>query len=71
MGWLVFALGIAIPATIPAGHFGGLPVQYGLTFIWAAFALAVALALVGTAQQNRRLPRHGSASAPTPRLARA
>ena len=46
MGWLVFALGLAIPATIPACHFGGLPGAFGLAFIWAAFALVVALGLI-------------------------
>jgi hypothetical protein len=55
MGWLVLALIVAIPATIPASAFGWLSMEYALGFIWAAFLLIAALGLSKVGQPYYRV----------------
>ena len=71
MGLLVLALGLAIPAITPAGHYGLLSEAYGLAFIWVSFALAVGVGMFDWAQQKRETLRRDLSPMQSPMLARA
>jgi tryptophan-rich sensory protein len=58
MGWLLFAIVLAIPATVPATAFRWLSIEYALGIIWAGFFLCVAWGLLTMWQ-----PRHRDATA--------
>ena len=46
MDWLVFAIVLAIPATVLATALGWVGIEYALGIVWAAVFLTVALALL-------------------------
>jgi hypothetical protein len=62
MGWLLSAIVLAIPATIPATAFGWLSLEYALGIIWAGFFLCVAWGLLTMWQPRYRAPVSVSAS---------
>jgi hypothetical protein len=47
MDWLVFAIVLAIPATVPATALGWFSIESALGIVWAAVFLTVAQALLG------------------------
>jgi hypothetical protein len=57
MGWLVFALALAIPAIVGGGQLRLVSPEYGVAFIWIAVALAAAIGTIDRMQQSRKPER--------------